>query len=97
MDKKNLNKMKRRVKSLRKQLGELGHLMRGSVVRIGTKNKQYYFSLNKDKKTKLIYLGNKRVERARQYSENYKKLLQIVEEMTILNMEIIKQSKIFRV
>ena len=94
MDKKKLDKMKRRVKSLRRQLGELGPLMRGSVVRIGTKNKQYYFSLNKDKKTKLIYLGDKRVERARQYSENYKMLLQIIEEMTILNMEIIKQSKI---
>jgi hypothetical protein len=93
MDKKKLDKIKRRVKSLRRQLGELGPLMRGSVVRIGTKNKQYYFSLNKDKKTKLIYLGDKRVERARQYSENYKMLLQIIEEMTILNMEIIKQSK----
>ena len=93
MDKKKLDKIKRRVKSLRRQLGELGPLMRGSVVRIGTKNKQYYFSLNKDKKTKLIYLGDKRVEHARQYSENYKMLLQIIEEMTILNMEIIKQSK----
>jgi hypothetical protein len=71
---------------------ELGPIMRGSVVRIGTKSKQYYFSLNKDKKTKLIYLGEKRVELARQYSENYKKILSIVEEMTILNMEMIKQS-----
>ena len=94
MNKKKLDKMKRRVKTLRRQLGELGPLMRGSVVRIGSKNKQYYFSLNKDKKTKLIYLGDKRVERAKHYSENYKTLLQIVEEMTILNMEIIKQSKI---
>jgi len=95
MDKKNLAEMKRRVKTLRGKLGKLGPLMRGSVVRIGTKNKQYYFSLNKDKKTKLIYLGDKRVEQARKYSENYKTLLQIVEEMTILNMEIIKQSKTF--
>ncbi len=58
---------------------------------IGIRNKQFYFSLNKGGKTKLIYLGKKRVDRARQYSENYKKLLEIVEEMTILNMELIKE------
>ena len=33
--------------------------MRGSVVLIGTRNKQYYFSLNKGKKTHIIYLGEK--------------------------------------
>ena len=67
--------------------------MRGSVVKIGTRNKQYYFSLNKDKKTRLIYLGDKRVDRARQYSANYKKLVKIVEKMSILNMEILKNSE----
>jgi hypothetical protein len=65
--------------------------MRGSVVVIGTRNKQPYFSLNKDKRTRLIYLGQKRVALARQYSKNYKRLLAIVEEMTILNMELIKR------
>lgn len=64
--------------------------MRGSVVVIGTRNKQPYFSLNKDKKTRLIYLGRKREAKAREYSENYKRLLEIVEEMTILNMELLK-------
>ena len=46
--------------------------------------------MNKDKKTKLIYLGKKRETRAKEYSANYKKLLEIVEEMTILNMELLK-------
>ena len=90
MDQKDLARMKRRVTTLQKQLGNLGPLMRGSVVVIGTRNKQPYFSLNKDKKTKLIYLGKKRQERAKEYSANYKKLLEIVEEMTILNMELLK-------
>jgi hypothetical protein len=58
---------------------------------IGTRNKQPYFSLNKDKRTRLIYLGQKRVALARQYSKNYKRMLAIVEEMTILNMELIKR------
>lgn len=91
MDKREIAKMKRRVKTLRKQLAELGPVMRGSVVLIGTRNKQYYFSLNKDKKTHLIYLGKKKVDLAREYSENYKKLLAIIEEMTILNMKLIKE------
>jgi hypothetical protein len=90
MDKKDLTRMKRRVTTLQKQLGNLGPVMRGSVVVIGTRNKQPYFSLNKDKKTKLIYLGKKREARAKEYSANYKKLLEIVEEMTILNMELLK-------
>ena len=90
MDKKDLARMKRRVTTLQRQLGALGPVMRGSVVVIGMRNKQPYFSLNKAKKTKLIYLGKKRETRAKEYSANYKKLLEIVEEMTILNMELLK-------
>jgi hypothetical protein len=92
MSKKNVESMQKKLQTLQRQLGELGPLMRGSIVRIGTGNKHYYFSLNKDKKTRLIYLGDNRVKLARQYSNNYKKLLRIVEEMTILNMERVKRS-----
>ncbi len=92
MDTKELTKMKRRIKTLQNQLGKLGPLMRGSVVVIGTRNKQPYFSLNKNKKTRLIYLGKKREDKAREYSQNYKKLLDIVEEMTIINMELLKEN-----
>jgi len=91
MDKREIVKMKKRVKALQKMLADLGPVMRGSVVLIGIRNKQYYFSLNKDKKTHIIYLGKKRVGRAKKYSDNYKKLLEIVEEMTILNMKLIKE------
>jgi hypothetical protein len=45
---------------------------------------RFLFSLNIDKKTRLIYLGDKKVGRARQYSKSYKKLGQIVEKMSIL-------------
>jgi len=86
-------RMKKNVEKLQRELTKLGPVMRGSVVKIGTKKKQYYFSLNKDKKTKLIYLGENKVGVAKEYSENYKRLLQIVEEMTILNMEIIRSDK----
>jgi hypothetical protein len=91
MSKQEIAKARRKVKALQKQLGLLGPVMRGSVVVIGTRNKQSYFSLNKDKKTHLIYLGKRREERAKEYSANYKKLLAIVEEMTLLNMTLLKE------
>lgn len=92
MDRKELTKLNRRVKTLQNQLAKLGPLMRGSVVIIGTRNKQPYFSLNKNKKTRLIYLGKKREDKAREYSKSYKKLLEIVEEMTIINMTLLKEN-----
>ncbi len=92
MDRKKLAKMNRRVKTLQRQLGKLGPVMRGSVVIIGTRNKQPYFSLNKNKRTCLIYLGKEREDKAREYSRNYKKLLEIVEEMTIINMTLLKEN-----
>jgi hypothetical protein len=89
--KKSVEVMERQVRNLQGELGRLGPLMRGSVVVIGTRNKQPYFSLNKDKRTRLIYLGQKRVARAKEYSQNYKRLLAIVEQMTILNMELLRR------
>lgn len=82
--------MKRRIRALQNKLEKLGPFMRGTVVVIGTRNKQPYFSLNKDKKTRLIYLGQKREPQARRLSDAYKRLLEIIEEMTTLNMELLK-------
>ncbi len=85
--------LKRRLKELKKQLNELGPLMRGSVVVIGTRNKQPYFSVNVNRKTHLIYLGRRREGKAREYSQNYHRLLELVEEMTLINMRLLKLDK----
>ena len=90
-DKQEPRDMKRRIQTLHRQMAKLGPFMRGTVVVIGTRKKQPYFSLNKDKKTRLIYLGKKRELQARQMSATYKKLLAIIEEMTTLNMELLKK------
>lgn len=82
--------IKRRAGELRKELRELGPLMRGSVVVIGTRNKQPYFSVNIKRKTHLLYLGRRREKKATQYSQNYHRLQEIVEEMTLLNMRLLK-------
>ena len=92
MDSKQRARMKRRIRSLQRQLGQIGPVMRGSVVIIGTRNKQPYFSLNKDKKTRLIYLGRNREAQAREYSANYKRVREIVDEMTELNMMLLKKA-----
>jgi len=91
MERRDLAKTRRRLAALHKELAALGPLMRGSVVIIGTRNKQPYFSLNRNKRTQLIYLGKKREDKAREYSENYKRLREIVEEMTQLNMALLKE------
>lgn len=90
MTKAEIAAAKKRLKSLEGQLTKTVPLMRGSIVSNGVKHPQPYFSLNKDKRTHLIYLGEGRLELARTRSDNYKKLLEIVEEMTVLNMALLK-------
>jgi hypothetical protein len=82
--------LKARLAELKGQMKRLGVVMRGSVVVIGVRNKQPYFSVNKNGKTHLIYLGRKRESQAREYSENYRRLREIVEEMTTINMSLLK-------
>jgi hypothetical protein len=82
--------LKVRLGELQREMSGLGVVMRGSVVVIGVRNKQAYFSLNKGGKTHLIYLGRKREGLARQYSQNYRRLRDLVEEMTAINMVLLK-------
>jgi len=91
MDKREIARIERRLKTLQRRLGQLGPVMRGSVVVIGTRNKQPCFSVNVNGKTRLIYLGNARAPRAREYSANYQKPRDIAEEMTTLNMALLKK------
>ena len=83
-------KEKKRLVNLTNQIMKLGPLMRGTIVTNGQKHKQPYFSLNKDKRTHLIYLGERRLEPAREMTENYKKMIKIIEEMTVINMALLK-------
>ena len=90
MTKAEVAQAKRRLKTLEKSMAECTPLMRGSIVSNGAKHKQPYFSLNKDRKTRLIYLGDDRLPVARRMSDNYKRLLEIIEEMTSINMKLLK-------
>lgn len=90
MNTQECKKIKARISKLQQAIGDLGPLMRGSVTLMGSKNKQPYFSVGIQKKTRVIYLGDKRAEKANEYVANYRKLLELVDEMTLLNMELFK-------
>lgn len=92
MKEKTTKSLVRKLSQLRGKINGLFPLMRGSVVIIGTKNKQPYYSLNKNQKTHLVYLGKNRLSSARKCSENYKKMAQLVDEMSLLNMELFRRN-----
>jgi hypothetical protein len=83
-------KIEKEIDELMEEIKALGPMMRGSVTIMGAKNKQPYFSVGVRGKTKVIYLGEKRALLATKYLENYKRMLEIIEKMTVLNMELLK-------
>ena len=91
MTEEDISHLKSRVNGLISELHGIGPVMRGSVTEIGNKNKQPHFSVSIKGKTKLIYLGAHRVAKAQAYSDNYRRLMGIIQEMTLLNMEILKR------
>lgn len=99
-------KIKRRLRYLKQKMAAVGPVLRGTVVTVGTKcgnpnckcvksekHSQEYFSLNKDKKTIWVFLGKYRVEKAKTYIDNYKKMIDLMEEITILNLQLLKLDK----
>ena len=60
---------------------------------MGTRHKQPYFSVSMKGKTKVMYLGSNRAKTAEEYAGNYKRLMELVEEMTVLNMQLLKLEK----
>ena len=93
MEKRKNNELKTEVARLIEEVSTIGPMMRGSVTLMGKKNKQPYFSVGIKGKTKVIYLGNKRAKLALEYTANYKRFLDIVEKMTIFNMDLLKSMK----
>jgi hypothetical protein len=94
MSQNQIVKAKNRLQLLTAQLAALGPLMRGSIVTNGRRHPQPYFSLNKDRRTHLIYLGQRRLPAARRLTRNYAKALHIIEEMTLINMALLKNDAI---
>ena len=81
----------KRLERLRLKIDRLFPLMRGSVVSIGMVNKRPNYSLNMNGKTKMISLGHGKEIVARKWIDNYRKLLEVIDEMTLINIEIIRR------
>ena len=109
MDKELGEKLARRIAELQKQITQLGPVMRGSVVKLankcgnsncrcaqGQKHQQLYFSVSKKGRTKLMFLGESKVQKARKYSDNYKTMMAILEEMTDINMQLLRNERNIR-
>ena len=97
MTTRQIQDIQNRLQKLRQQINEIGPIMRGTVVVIGTRNKQPYFSVNQNGRTRLIYLGKQREKVARTYAANHKKLLQLVDKITTLNMTLLKNDAHYKV
>lgn len=69
---------------------KVGSVMRGNIVTNGQRHRQPYFSLNKDGRTHLIYLGVDREPMAKKLTSNYRRMNEIAEETTMLNMALLK-------
>lgn len=85
-----IGRIRSRLVQIQKKIQNIGPLMRGSVTIMGTRHKQPYFSVSIKGKTRLLYLGAARAEVAKEYSANYCRLARLVDEMTLLNMELLK-------
>jgi len=85
--------LKEKITRLIEEIKTIRPMMRGTVTIMGKKNKQPYFSIGIKGKTKVMYLGNKRAQLAREYVANYKKMSAIIDEITITNMDLLKSMK----
>lgn len=82
--------LKLKLKKLESEFKKCRPIMRGSITYMGIKNKQPYFSLSLKGKTKVIYLGDKRAKIARKYVGNYKRATELIDQMTLIQMQMLK-------
>lgn len=85
-----LKRAAERLAAIQAEIGNLGPAMRGSVMRMGRRHKQPYFSASIKGRTRLIYLGEERAETARRYVANYRRLAELIDEATLLHMRLLK-------
>jgi hypothetical protein len=90
MDNQKKEELKLKLKELEREFRKCRPVMRGSVTYMGDRNKQPYFSLSLKGKTKIIYLGDKRAKIAKKYVENHKRAVELIDQMTLIQMQILK-------
>jgi len=100
---KRSRELEQEVEALGVELRGLGPVMRGSVVELETKcgnknckcargelHRQAYFSAKVEGKTRLVFLGRRRLPEAELYVGNHRRMQELVERMTLAYMELLK-------
>lgn len=85
-----LDQLRRDLDRLEHELTTVGPVMRGSVTRMGTRHKQPYLSVSIRGKTRVIYLGDHRAVAARAYTANYRRLMELLDQITLVRMQLLK-------
>lgn len=104
---KDLSRLLTRRKSLKVKLSKTGDFIKGTIMEYrfpsgkptchckkdGLGHPGYYLSIRHKGKTRNVYLPFSLLDKARLQSKNYKKIKELVEELSLLNVEILKKSK----
>ena len=99
-----IKKLEKKQQQIFMKISKIGISCRGSVVTLkqsctrknckkcisGEKHPQLYLSLSKNSKTKLTFLGKKKVELAKEWTQNYILLKECMEELTDINIQLLR-------
>jgi hypothetical protein len=95
-----------RREDLRLQIQRLGPILQGSVTTMavrcgnpncrcakGQKHRSTCFSYTREGKTKMVYLGKDLAPQAQEWVDNFKALMEIVRQLTDVNVELLKKDR----
>ena len=86
----------KKLEKLELQVHQCFPLVKGCITIVGGNNKSPKFSYKKNGKSFSMHLGFNREPMARKYLDNHTKLSGIVNQMTEINLEIMKRKKVPR-
>jgi hypothetical protein len=89
--------LEKRLEKLKSQIDSCLPILKGCVTISGVTNKQPKFSSKKNGKTYFTYLGKNKEPVARKYLENYHRLNGIINELSDINLELLRRMDVPRV
>lgn len=105
MERGELRRLRQKRKLLLKRLAGIEEFIRGSVVLMkrkcmypgcrkcasGERHPTWVLTVSHAGKTRTVYLGEKRVQAAQRMSENYRRLMRLVEEIAQINLALLRE------
>lgn len=101
-----LSKLRANRRRLKTKLARCGHFVRGTIMEYpktcgnpncrcasGQKHTGTYLVITQEGRSRTIYLPRRSLKQARQWSANYKKLKELIEQLAQVNTEILGRTK----